>query len=207
MSAGDPRAGRWDAAYEAKPSTELSWFQDRPAVSLELIEAAGFGPLARILDVGAGTSRLAEHLLEAGYGRLTVLDIASAALATAREGFGPRADEVEWIHADVTSWRPAQAFEIWPDRATFHFLIAAEERRAYRAAMEAALLPGGQTIIAIFGPDGPRSCSGLPVMRYGPLDIARELGTAFTLVESRAEDHRTPAGAIQRFRYFRLTRR
>lgn len=206
MSAGDSRR-RWEAAYGAKPSTELSWFQDRPAVSLDLIEATGFGPAARIVDVGAGASRLAEHLLEAGYERLTVLDIAPGALAEARARLGPRADKVEWIEADVTAWRPAQAFEIWHDRATFHFLIAAEQRRAYRAALEAALLPGGQAIIATFAPDGPQRCSGLPVMRYGPADIARELGAAFTLLESRAEDHHTPGGAIQKFRYFRLTRR
>jgi SAM-dependent methyltransferase len=212
MIAGDShssdfRRRHWEVTYGAKPTTELSWFQDTPTMSLAMIETTGLGQKARIVDVGGGASRLAERLLESGYGRLAVLDITSAALAEARARLGPRANEVEFIHADVTAWKPAHVYEIWHDRATFHFLIAAAERRAYRAALEVALAPAGQAIIATFGPDGPPSCSGLPVMRYGPVEIARELGAAFTLVEERVENHRTPAGAIQKFRYYRLRRR
>lgn len=200
------RQRHWERAYASKAEDEVSWFQDTPELSLALIAAAGVGRSARLVDVGGGASRLADALLDAGFRDITVLDIAEPGLAKTKARLGRRADEIAWLVADVTTWRPAAQFDLWHDRAVFHFLTEAEDRRAYVEALRRALAPGGHVILAAFGPDGPEKCSGLPVVRYDAAAITKELGGDFALEEERSEAHVTPGGAAQPYRYFRLTR-
>ena len=197
----ESRQAHWEDVYTTKDETAVSWFQDSAAPSLELIERAGRGKDTDIIDIGGGTSRLADGLLERGCRRVTVLDISQAAIDLASLRLGRHASEVQWITADVTQWSPSRAFDIWHDRAAFHFLNRPADRAAYVARLNEALRPGGHAIIATFAVDGPEKCSGLPVMRYDAAGLSRELGEAFTLVESRRHDHVTPSNATQRFQF------
>ena len=198
----------WEAVYSTtRDETEVSWFQDSPVPSLELIELARPDRDAAIIDVGGGASRLVDGLLERGFRRVTVLDISAAALDLAALRLGRRANEVQWIVDDVTAWEPAQRFDIWHDRAAFHFLVEAADRAAYIARLKQALVPGGYAIIGSFAADGPETCSGLPVHRYDAAGLARELGEDFALVDSRPHDHATPWNAQQRFQFSMFRRR
>ncbi len=200
------RQRHWENAYAGKAEDEVSWFQDSPELSLALIAAAGLGRKARLIDVGGGASRLADMLLDAGFKDITVLDIAEPGLAKTKARLGRRADEIAWVVADITTWRPEGTFDLWHDRAVFHFLTEADDRRAYVEALRRALTPGGHVILAAFGPDGPEKCSGLPVVRYDAAGITKELGGDFSLEEERGETHVTPGGVTQHFLYFRFTR-
>jgi SAM-dependent methyltransferase len=202
----DERRAHWDHVYATRNPDELAWHQARPALSLELIERAGMGNEARIVDLGGGASRLVDALVDDGFQRVTVLDISPEALGRVKERLGDRARLVTWVAADITRWKPPSAFDIWHDRAVFHFLVEAEDRRAYRATLAAALPVGGQVIIGTFASDGPERCSGLPVARYEPDTLAAELGPDFRLVESTHEDHLTPSGKSQRFQFSRFER-
>lgn len=197
----------WDAIYTTRDETGVSWFQEDPVLSLELIEQARPGKDAAIIDIGGGASRLADGLLERGFRRVTVLDISSAALDLTALRLGRRASEVHWIVEDVTVWEPAQRFDIWHDRAAFHFLIEQADRAAYIARLKQALVPGGYAIIATFAADGPEKCSGLPVHRYDAAELAKQLGEEFVLLDSRAQDHATPSNARQRFQFSMFRRR
>jgi SAM-dependent methyltransferase len=195
------RQAHWDEVYTSSDETEVSWFQATPALSLELIGQANPAKDTDIIDIGGGASRLADGLLERGFRHVTVLDISQGALDLASLRLGRRASEVQWIAADVTEWPPSRCFDIWHDRAAFHFLTRAADRAAYVARLNEALRPGGHAIIATFAEDGPEKCSGLPVNRYDAAALSRELGAAFTLIESRRHDHSTPSSATQRFRF------
>jgi 2-polyprenyl-3-methyl-5-hydroxy-6-metoxy-1,4-benzoquinol methylase len=201
------REHHWDALYRRQAPTRVSWYQDSPTLSLALIERTGIARAARLVDVGGGASVLVDRLLERGFANVSVLDVASAALAAAKARLGERAQRVEWVVADVTAWRPPGLYDLWHDRAVFHFLVEESDRRAYVATLRAALAPGGHVIIATFALDGPERCSGLPVMRYSADGLAGELGADFRLIESAPETHVTPAGVEQRFLYARFTRR
>jgi SAM-dependent methyltransferase len=207
---GDPgartRRKHWEQVYGTKAEDQVSWFQAQPRVSLELLARAGVGLDARIVDIGGGASRLVDALLDRGHTQVTVLDIAAPALDQARRRLGKRAPAVTWIAADVTSWVPAVPFDVWHDRAVFHFLTRAEDREAYRATMRAALRPGGHAILATFSTSGPERCSGLPVVRYEPATLTAELGDGFRLVESVRDEHLTPAGKMQSFQFSRFVR-
>ena len=200
------RQAHWQGVYETKAETEVSWYQDHPAASLALIRASGLGRDARIIDVGGGAARLVDHLLDEGWRALAVLDIAPAALERARRRIGLRADAVEWLVADVTRWRPSTGFDLWHDRAVFHFLTEADDRAAYAATLAATVAGGGQAIIGTFAPDGPERCSGLPIRRYDADGLAAEFAPHFQLVEARREEHLTPAGKVQRFQFARFRR-
>lgn len=195
------RASHWDEVYRRRGAHELSWYQDRPDVSLRLIAQLGVRPGDRVIDVGGGASTLVDHLLDLGYERLTVLDIAASALAAAQARLGARAAAVRWLTGDITTFVPQDAFHLWHDRAVFHFLVEAADRRAYLRAMSAALAPGGLAIIATFADDGPERCSNLPVRRYSPEGLAAELGAGYTLIDSLRETHSTPGRATQAFIY------
>lgn len=198
----------WERVYETRPSTDLSWYQPRLAVSLELILGRGLSLDARIIDVGGGTATLVDDLLDLGFRHLTVLDISGTAIARARERLGPRAETVRWIEADITrTTLPPASFDLWHDRAVFHFLTDADDRLRYRDLLTGALVPGGHAVIATFGPAGPERCSGLEIVRYDAPALARELGSTFVLVESRTETHRTPTGTLQELVYTVLFRR
>ena len=192
----------WEHVFQTKPADAVSWFQEHAARSLELIRATGLGKDARIIDVGGGASTLVDDLLEADYRRLSVLDISASALDVVRRRIGPEADRVRWIAADIRNAElPAQAFDIWHDRAVFHFLTDPGDRAAYIRQVKRSVRPGGHVIVATFAADGPETCSGLPVQRYSPDELHDEFGMDFELVDHTDEAHTTPWGAIQHFIY------
>jgi 2-polyprenyl-3-methyl-5-hydroxy-6-metoxy-1,4-benzoquinol methylase len=190
----------WEQVYRSRPITEVSWYRAHLERSFESIRRIAPNPNAAILDVGAGASTLVDDLLSAGYTRLTVLDIAASALESTRARLGKRAAEVNWLVGNVLDIElPAHHFDVWHDRAVFHFLTSASDRQAYVAQMTAALRPGGHVLIATFGPEGPLRCSGLEVVRYDAQSLSKELGKAFRLIDWTLEHHETPAGATQQF--------
>jgi SAM-dependent methyltransferase len=196
-----PKA-HWEEVYSTKRVSEVSWYQEHSDVSLDLIRRTGLKTISPIIDVGGGASRLVDDLLAKGYSDLTVLDISAAALNAARDRLGPRADEVTWIEVDITAAvLPHQSFDLWHDRAVFHFLTDADDRDRYVKTVRHSVRPGGHVIVAAFGPDGPLRCSGLPVVRYDPEGLHDQFGPAFELVEHRSENHRTPFGTTQPFIY------
>lgn len=199
------RQQHWENTYATKAEGEVSWFQKSPDLSLALIAATGVGREARLVDVGGGASRIVDALLDAGFKNLTVLDIAESGLEHAKARLGDLAGKVTWVVHDVTIWQPEVRFELWHDRAVFHFLTDAVDRRDYMDVLHRALAPGGHVILAAFGPNGPERCSGLPVVRYNAEALAKELGGEFRLEEERAETHKTPGGVMQHYRYVRFT--
>lgn len=202
----------WDGVYGARSEDELTWFEATPSVSLDLVREH-LQPGDPFIDIGAGASRLVDALLEEGFGPLAVLDLSAAALAVSRQRLGPRADDVAWIAADITTWEPDRDYAVWHDRAVFHFLTGAEDRAGYARALSDALRPGGISIIATFADDGPEMCSGLPVVRYAPEALTQELDRLlpgrFEMLATRRHMHITPKGNRQSFQYsvFRKTDR
>lgn len=196
----------WDGVYARKRDDEVSWFQRAPTVSLAWIRNLGLPPEAPIVDVGGGASRLVDHLLGDGHCAITVLDISEEALATTRARLGEDAGHVTWLVQDAASWRPAQTYRVWHDRAVFHFLTDAERRQGYLNALTAGVATGGRFIVATFAPDGPETCSGLPVQRYDADDLAALLGPDWRLVETAREDHTTPDGRVQPFTWCHFQR-
>lgn len=191
----------WSKVWDDSEPDEVSWFQPEPSVSLELVRGLGLPRSARIVDVGGGASRLVDHLLAEGYRDVTVLDVAEAALAKARDRLGPDAETVDWIVGDVREAGLDPAFDLWHDRAVFHFLTSEGDRERYVRQLEAALADGGYAILATFSPEGPERCSGLPVRRYDAEALSAEVGEAFALVDQRREQHATPWDTVQSFQY------
>lgn len=198
------RKRHWEQVYHDKSPQEVSWYQAQPVLSLDMIRRAAAGRTPSLIDIGGGASRLVDDLVGQGYADLAVLDISGRALDLARARLGSQANRVRWIEADVTSFEPDRTWEIWHDRAAFHFLTQAEDRKRYLAALQQALAAGGTVILAAFAQDGPKKCSGLDVVRYDADGIAAELGADFVLEESRTEVHVTPAGGKQLFGFHRF---
>lgn len=203
----DERKTHWEGIYRDKSPLEVSWYQLAPTLSGELILASGVGREAALIDVGGGASTLVDHLLDAGYTDISVLDISAQALAHARRRLGARADAVTWLEADITRFAPPRAYRLWHDRAVFHFLTDAADRARYRVALGRGLAAEGQLIIGTFAPGGPERCSGLPIVQYDTARMQAELGSGFELLETRGETHRTPSGKDQLFNFFRFVRR
>lgn len=201
------RTTHWQNVYATKDEAEVSWFQASPAISLEMIRAASPDRVAAIIDIGGGASRLVDALLQDGYRNLAVLDLSANALDAAKVRIGGAASTVDWIVADATTWRPAKTWDVWHDRAAFHFLTDPLDRAAYVERLRSAVAPGGHVIIATFAPDGPEKCSGLPVRRHDSASLSAELGPEFELVETRSETHRTPWHSTQAFQFSRFRRR
>jgi SAM-dependent methyltransferase len=192
----------WEKVYTSKATNAVSWFQPHADTSVGLIKATGAALDASIIDVGGGASTLVDDLLALGYTNLTVLDLSAAALAAARQRLGGKASGVRWIEADITRANlPEREFDIWHDRAVFHFLTSPEDRAAYVQAVFRAVKPGGHVIVATFAEDGPNQCSGLPVLRYRPDELHAEFGEAFALLKHKKEAHHTPSGTVQQFVY------
>jgi SAM-dependent methyltransferase len=200
------RQSHWQNVYQTKGEREVSWFQETPTISLDLIRATGLEANASIVDIGGGTSRLVDSLIAEGFHSVSVLDVSEKALATSRDRLGPRAKQVTWIVADVTTWRPNKSYDLWHDRAAFHFLTDLGDRTAYAECVRNAVGPGGHVIIGTFAPDGPERCSGLPVLRHDAASIGEVLGPSFKLIESRRHNHQTPGGTLQRFQFSRFQR-
>jgi SAM-dependent methyltransferase len=193
-------AEHWEAIYTTKAPDAVSWYRPHLETSLRLIERSP--RTASIIDVGAGEATLADDLLARGYRNLTVLDISATALAFTKKRLGAAAEQIQWLRADVTrDPLPTQAYDVWHDRAVFHFLLGPEQRAAYVRNVLRAVRPGGYAIVSTFGPEGPVKCSGLDVVRYRAESLHGEFGSRFRLVESEQEIHRTPFGTTQQFVY------
>ena len=201
------RTTHWQNVYATKGETEVSWFQDSPAISHEMIRAASPNYDAAIIDIGGGASRLVDALLQDGYRDLAVLDLSANALDAAKKRIGASASAVDWIVADATTWRPVKSYDVWHDRAAFHFLTDPRDRAAYVERLRFAVAPSGHVVIATFALDGPEKCSGLPVQRHDSASLSAELGPEFELVETRSEIHHTPWQSTQAFQFSRFRRR
>ncbi len=196
----------WNRVYTTKSDEQVSWFEPLPAVSVQMLKAAGVTSESCVIDVGGGDSRLVDYLVAEGLECVAVLDVSGAALARAKARIGTRAEPLMWIESDVAASWTLKPMDVWHDRAVFHFLTEADARGRYREHLLEVLKPGGSAIIATFAPDGPAKCSGLPVARYSPEALASELGPALHLVESHSHMHTTPWGATQSFQYSRFVK-
>jgi 2-polyprenyl-3-methyl-5-hydroxy-6-metoxy-1,4-benzoquinol methylase len=201
MEVMDTRS-HWEKVYDTKAPDQVSWFRPHLQMSLSLIEHASPDRSASIIDVGAGPSTLVDDLLVAGYRDLTVLDISQSAIDVARNRLGADAASIQWLCVDVTEENfRAHSYDVWHDRAVFHFLTSPDQRAAYVQRVLHAVRPGGNVIVSTFGPDGPTRCSGLEAVRYDAQSLHGEFGRRFQLVESSKELHQTPLGTIQQFLY------
>ncbi|MGK2878601.1 MAG: class I SAM-dependent methyltransferase [Solirubrobacterales bacterium] len=189
----------WNAAYSGGDSA-VSWFQAEARTSLDLIGSVA-DSRASVIDVGGGSSRLVDGLIDRGHADLAVLDLADTGLEISRRRLGVKADDVEWIVADLLEWEPPRTYDVWHDRAVLHFLTDEDERQAYLAALRSALNVGGHAVIGVFAEDGPERCSGLAVRRYSLGDLRDLLGGDFETVGSMRELHRTPGGNQQAFNW------
>jgi ubiquinone/menaquinone biosynthesis C-methylase UbiE len=198
------RKQHWEQVYSSKSPLEVSWYQLEPKLSLALISRCGLAPEAPVIDVGGGASLLADRLLAQGRSHVAVLDISGNALNAARTRLGASAAKVEWFESDVTEFVPPHAFALWHDRAVFHFLTDAGDRRRYVETLKRSLLPQGHAIIASFALGGPTRCSNLDIVQYDAAKLAGELGQGFELQEETGEVHITPAGKEQKFGFFRF---
>jgi len=192
----------WENIYRTKAPDAVSWYRSHLDRSLELIESAAPGRSARIIDIGGGESTLVDDLLGSGYPNLTVMDVSQTALDVTRARLGEAGKRIEWVCADVTQADlPAQAYDVWHDRAVFHFLVRQEQRNAYVRLAARSVKPGGHIIVSTFGPEGPTKCSGLDVVRYDAEALHGEFGERFRLIHSSRELHQTPFGTTQQFLY------
>jgi ubiquinone/menaquinone biosynthesis C-methylase UbiE len=192
----------WSQIYETKAPDQVSWYQDQPHLSLEFIQRTGVEKVGQIIDVGGGASTLVDCLLDDGYQHISVLDISGQALDVARHRLGTKAQAITWIEADITQIAlPLHLYDVWHDRAVFHFLTQTEARQRYIDQVRHAVKVGGHVIVATFAHDGPDRCSGLKVMRYRPEHLKEVFGKPFDLVHSANEIHQTPFGTEQKFIY------
>lgn len=195
------RQDHWTRVYQQKAPSDVSWYQAQPEPSLRALDRFGAGPSNSLIDIGGGASNLVDELLRRGWADLTVLDVAAPALEASKKRLGPDAEKVHWQVADITDWRPPRRYDVWHDRAVFHFLTKTPQRAAYRRSLTAGLAQGGLLIIATFALDGPDKCSGLPVQRYDAAGLAAEVGEAFQFIEGWQEEHITPWRATQSFNW------
>ena len=194
------RRRHWDSAYTERKETEVSWFQETAEPSLGLILKHS-NPDHSVIDIGAGTSRLVDGLLDRGYADITLVDISQIALEKTRLRLGTAATGISFLEVDVTAWAPQRMWNVWHDRAVFHFLVADADQAAYLAAMDKGTRPGSVIILGTFALYGPEKCSGLPVQRYSARSLQDRIGTRYRLIESVGHVHRTPAGREQAFTF------
>jgi 2-polyprenyl-3-methyl-5-hydroxy-6-metoxy-1,4-benzoquinol methylase len=192
----------WETVFSTKAPDAVSWYRPHLEHSLEMIERRAPRRSASIIDVGAGESTLVDDLLASGYDQITVLDVSKTAIEVTKTRLGPAAGRVRWEVGDITMVSlPEQAFDVWHDRAVFHFLVDSAQRQAYVRSVLRSVKPGGHVIVSTFGPGGPTKCSGLEVMRYDAEALHHEFGRRFRIEESSQELHRTPWGTAQQFVY------
>lgn len=201
------RKDHWDRIYQKHSPLEVGWYQAYPENSLKLIKNTDRGTDSSIIDVGGGTSMLSKHLLDQGYKKLTVLDISGNSIEKAKSELEEKSNEIKWIEADATKYSFMEQYEIWHDRAVFHFLTKTEDKKGYINSLNQALKLNGHLIIATFSLDAPPKCSGLSVVRYSPETLQNELGDNFFLAETLVEDHVTPSGVKQNFIFCRFIKR
>jgi SAM-dependent methyltransferase len=206
LMAHKDRKDHWEAVYRANGAMGVSWYQEVPRLSLELIRFVA-PATARIIDVGGGASLLVDRLLDQSFSNLTVLDISEVALERSKERLGSRANKVQWLAADVTTAIDLGGFDVWHDRAVFHFMTDVVDRQKYVELARRTVRKGGHLIIATFADNGPVQCSGLDVCRYNAETLAAELGEGFSLMREAKETHSTPRGSSQAFFYGVFRRR
>ncbi len=194
----ESRSSFWEGVHDSKEVDGVSWWQSVPELSLGLVDETGVATSAPIIDVGAGWSTLVDHLVDRGYTDLTAIDLSATALATVRERIGEQGQHVVLDVADVLDFHPGRRFALWHDRAVFHFLTELDERDDYRASLDRCIQPSGYVVVATFGPDGPTTCSGLPIVRYTHDELVAEF-PGYRLLSTSGEDHQTPWGATQQF--------
>ncbi|MCV9960316.1 class I SAM-dependent methyltransferase [Pararhizobium sp. BT-229] len=199
MAATD-RQTHWEDVYTTKADTEVSWYEDSPDLSLTLLREAGLTPEMSVIDIGGGASRLVDALVEFGQAHVSVLDLSAAALETANSRLADAA-RTQWIVSDVTAWTPDRQYDLWHDRAAFHYLTTVADQQAYVRVLGEALKDGGKAVIGTFALDGPEKCSGLPVARYDAEGLQAVLGDRFKLATTRRHQHTTPWGSIQKFQF------
>jgi len=201
------RKQHWEHIYQTKDPSEVSWHQPVPTHSLHLIAQCGLPKSARIIDIGGGDSLLADFLLAEGYTDITVLDISGEALRKAQKRLGDRAASVHWIESDIGDFTPHTPFDLWHDRATFHFLTGQPAIDAYIASLQQGIRPGGHAILGTFSDQGPTKCSGLDIRQYSPQSLAHTLGSVLDPVHCQPVTHITPSGASQHFTFCRFGRK
>ncbi len=197
--------GFWEGVHDSKDVDGVSWWQSVPELSLGLVEQTNVDRGDPIIDVGAGWSTLVDHLVERGYRDLTAIDLSTTALGTVRGRLGPAGDDVVFQVADVLDLHPDRRYALWHDRAVYHFLTEPDERADYLASLERSLRPDGQVIVATFGPDGPTTCSGLPIVRYTHPELVAQFPN-YELIATSGDEHRTPWGSTQQFTAILLRR-
>ena len=200
------RKNYWDNIYSDNKSTEVSWYQQYPEISLNLISATEIEKSASIIDIGGGASTLVDFLLAAGYQNLSVLDISASAIEQAKDRLAQDSSKVQWIVQDITRFVAEQSFDVWHDRAVFHFLTNVDDRAKYVKTISDFMQPGAHAIIATFNFEGPKKCSGLDIVRYSPETLSEIFSENFKLIETKTEEHKTPGGMTQSFVYCRFVR-
>ncbi len=196
------KKSHWENIYQNKSPSEVSWYQDTPTISLELISACSLSNDVEIIDIGGGASTLSDCLLEKGYTHVTVLDLSENALEHSKQRLGEKANLIDWHVEDITQFSAPKRYYIWHDKAVFHFLTDVNDREKYKNVLNASLKTGGYVIIAAFAIGSATKCSGLEIVQYHAIKLKNELGDNFTLVEQGTENHITPAGNTQIFGYY-----
>ena len=197
------RKKHWESVYSDKSPIEVSWYQAEPTLSLELIHKTELPKEALIIDVGGGASVLVDRLYDEGFHNIAVLDISAKALAYAKERLRENAEKIEWFESDIADFSAPHQYDLWHDRAIFHFLTGATDRRKYVEVLSRTLKSGGHLILAAFAIGGPEKCSGLDIVQYDSEKLQAELGESFMLMEESEEIHVTPANKKQKFALFR----
>ncbi len=198
----DAKSHYWDTVYTSRISEQLSWYQASPQRSLQIIEALNLQARCSVIDVGGGASVLVDSLIDRGFESLTVLDISAKAINISKQRLADKADKVDWLVSDITQFSPGRKYQLWHDRAVFHFLTKEQDQAVYLDTLKQSLTPGGYIILATFALGGPERCSGLPVEQYDAEKIMGRLGKEFILLSTEYEKHVTPAGDEQLFNYF-----
>lgn len=200
------RVAHWENIYGTKKLTEVSWYQAKPEVSLRLIHESGIQKDEAIIDIGGGDSFLVDHLIEAGYTNITVLDISQKAIERAQERLGDKAELVNWIVSDITAFEPKQEYQLWHDRAVFHFLTSPIDIEHYKSCLTQATGINSHLIVGTFSESGPDKCSGIQIKKYSKQELAEEFRAHFKTVELFNIDHPTPFNTIQNFSFVHLER-
>src|SRR5690606_1380286 len=191
------RKAHWETVYETKSPEQVSWTQEKPQISLDFVHSLGVDKKANIIDVGGGDSKLVDFLLDEGYERITVLDISSKAIQRAKKRLGERADKVKWVVSDITEFEPMETYDVWHDRAAFHFLVALDQIERYLNIVQIAV--SGFLVLVTFSDKAPKKCSGLEVVQYNEEKMAALFKDRFEKIKCLTEDHTTPFGTAQHF--------
>lgn len=201
------RKTHWEGIYATKAPEDVSWFQPVPSTSLSFLEQANVPLTAKIIDIGGGDSLFADHLLDAGYTNVTVLDISGKAIERAQQRLGEKAAAVTWIVSDAAVFRPTETYDFWHDRAAFHFMTKEQDIANYCDVLSRGVKPGGVFVVGTFAENGPEKCSGISVKRYSEASLTAQFSRDFKKTHCTYVDHRTPFGTTQSFVFCSFTRK